>query len=212
MVPAPASGVTRRVNTIPVQKPQTSAAPSMVSPNAAGPAQTAKISAAQKMSMPPSALRCRNGRRNSAVASPGRGDAQRAAPVADVGVIAEESPRQGPGQQVPGHGGAAETACGRPAQPARPGDHGSARQDGGRDDPEVADPDQPVRAEGTRQVDDVDHRQRGQRRHADGTRDQIGVRSGLRSAKTTKHQSSPLSYRAWHRDAVPGDSSFAFNY
>jgi len=69
MVPAPASGVTRRVNTIPVQKPQINAAPSMVSPNAASPAQTANISAAQNVSMPPSAIRCRCGRRNSAAAS-----------------------------------------------------------------------------------------------------------------------------------------------
>src|SRR6266852_4529782 len=62
------------------------------------------------------------------------GEAERAAPVADVAVIAEEA-ADGAGQHVAAHGGGRQTAGGGPHQPARPGDHHPADRDRGCDYP-----------------------------------------------------------------------------
>jgi len=108
-----------------------------------------------------------------------RHDAQRAAPVADIAVVAEEAPGQGPGQHIPGHRGGGEPAGGRPGQPVRPGCHRRAGHNRDRDDPEDLNPASRSGPRHARQVGDVDYRQRGQRGHGRGTRDHIGVCAGL---------------------------------
>jgi hypothetical protein len=93
-----------------------------------------------------------------------RGNAQGAAPVTDIAVIAKEAARQGAGQHITAHSRSGQDAGCHPHQPARPGDHHPADQDRCRDDAEIPDADQRGRAQCAGQVDDVDHRQGGQGR------------------------------------------------
>ena len=125
-----------------------------------------------------------------------RGDAQRAVPVADIVVIAQEAPRRGAGQDVSAHRGPGHGGGGGPCQPMRPGDQHPGDQDGRCDDPEVPEADQRGRAQRAGQVHHVDHRQPGQCQRAHRTRPQ------RRPDPAATGRNDQTSVSSWSR-AVP---------